>query len=425
MATISVSKSEIVKGARKIRTNPSVRSIKKLSFNKKSDYDKFSKWILSSGQVLKRQKLPKKKDIRGLAGGFGGALGILGGPPPGGGVGTGLVTGGLLGAGAVIGGGLALKGIGSGLRGIRNLFRGGKKINAANKIVKFNRVAKNTNNLKNLKNVKSGLRISKTNVILNTLAGGIDYGFRRAEGQTQTQAISGAVSGVAGGIGGAAIGTKIGMIIGGGLGAFVGGYFGAEGASKLSDKITGVDQNGNRVQVTSQEAVIDKFDNVVAKFERLDFAGQKLILTEEKPKGMARNFLGILDASTGNIIDLDKQGGETFGSGRWIGGMVDFFTGNRFDLDKKGANQVQSFAPVTKNYNNTVNNIRNDMSAGGNDTTIIVAENSQPVTPPPPPQMIPFVASPKGGGSGSSGGVSESQALNTLWNTLLLTKLSD
>ena len=38
---------------------------------------------------------------------------------------------------------------------------------------------------------------------------------------------------------------------------------------------------------------------------------------------------------TGNLLDLDKKGGETFGGGRVLGGILDAVTNNKFDFDKK------------------------------------------------------------------------------------------
>ena len=38
---------------------------------------------------------------------------------------------------------------------------------------------------------------------------------------------------------------------------------------------------------------------------------------------------------SGNLLDLDKKGGETFGRGRVLGGILDAVTFNKFDFDKK------------------------------------------------------------------------------------------
>ena len=74
---ITVSNSEIIKSARKIRTNPSVVSVRALKFNKKRDYTTFNKWIEASSKRLEKIKLPKKKDIQGISV-KGGGIGLLG-----------------------------------------------------------------------------------------------------------------------------------------------------------------------------------------------------------------------------------------------------------------------------------------------------------------------------------------------------------
>ena len=169
-------------------------------------------------------------------------------------------------------------------------------VRGANNVVNFTRNASNASrNTRNLTNASRGLKFTKGNVALNTLAGGLDYTARIQEGQTQTQAISGSVSGVAGGIGGAAIGMKVGMFIGGALGtfffgagaipgaaiggtigSFIGGWIGASGASRISDWFTGADKKRkeNIAEIDSSKIKtpfsksIDKFAIVLGKFDR-------------------------------------------------------------------------------------------------------------------------------------------------------------
>ena len=74
---ITASNSEIIKSARRIKTNPSVVSVKALKFNKKQDYSKFIKWIDSSNKELEKIKLPKKKDIKGISVKGGGGINLL------------------------------------------------------------------------------------------------------------------------------------------------------------------------------------------------------------------------------------------------------------------------------------------------------------------------------------------------------------
>ena len=58
--------------------------------------------------------------------------------------------------------------------------------------------------------------------------------------------------------------------------------------------------------------------------------------TVEK-RSYGNRILGGIDAMTGNLLDLDKKGGETFGGGRVFGGILDAVTGNKFDFDKKNS----------------------------------------------------------------------------------------
>ena len=56
--------------------------------------------------------------------------------------------------------------------------------------------------------------------------------------------------------------------------------------------------------------------------------------TVEK-RSYGNRILGGIDALSGNLLDLDKKGGETFGRGRVFGGILDAVTFNKFDFDKK------------------------------------------------------------------------------------------
>ena len=57
-------------------------------------------------------------------------------------------------------------------------------------------------------------------------------------------------------------------------------------------------------------------------------------------RSLGNRILGGIDALSGNLLDLDKKGGETFGMGRVYGGVLDAVTFNKFDFDKK--NSVES-----------------------------------------------------------------------------------
>ena len=61
MSKINIHDSDIIKAAKKIKTNPSVNIVKSLKFNKKTDYTKFVKWIGSSVEKIEDIELPEKK----------------------------------------------------------------------------------------------------------------------------------------------------------------------------------------------------------------------------------------------------------------------------------------------------------------------------------------------------------------------------
>ena len=459
--SIKITESQIIRDAKKIKTLPSLRSVKALKFKRNRDYNKFVKWIGSSSQALKKAT-PDKKEVKKIGIGIvgGGFLGI-GGPPPGGGSGNGLL-GGALATGGLVGGGLLTKKV---LSNIKNLVRGGKKFTPPKRITLPKRsLLKNKSgiNLKNLKNAKGGLRVSKGNVIVNTLAGGLDYTLRRGEGQTQTQAISGSVSGVAGGITGAALGGKIGAWVGGGIGAFfggagaipgaaiggtlgtfIGGWLGADTASKVSDNITGVGSPEKiKANATMFKNVVNNFSGVVTKFEKLDFAGYDMIMKEDKPKGFKRGAAGFIDYMTFGLTDLDKEGdtGNRFwkgekptGANKHLAGFADWMFMGLTDFDKSGSwGGGWQFDPIggevkseTIDRTKVLNNINNIMGSN-NSTTILIPMDGSQVSAGGQPQIIPIPI--RGGGSSSTvvagSEVSESQLLNTLWSTMLLNKLS-
>ena len=62
-----VTKNLILRKARKIKTTPSVGTIKNYTFKSKTQVNKFVSWTGSANEALKRVKLPKKSDIEGLA----------------------------------------------------------------------------------------------------------------------------------------------------------------------------------------------------------------------------------------------------------------------------------------------------------------------------------------------------------------------
>ena len=83
--------------------------------------------------------------------------------------------------------------------------------------------------------------------------------------------------------------------------------------------------------------------------------------TVEK-RSLGNRILGGIDALSGNLLDLDKKGGETFGGGRVFGGVLDAVTGNRFDFDKKNES-VQANDLTFKDINQLKSSVANNSAA--------------------------------------------------------------
>ena len=79
-------------------------------------------------------------------------------------------------------------------------------------------------------------------------------------------------------------------------------------------------------------------------------------------RSYGNRILGGIDAMTGNLLDLDKKGGETFGGGRVLGGVLDAVTGNRFDFDKKN-DSVQANDLTFKDINQLKSSVVNNSAA--------------------------------------------------------------
>ena len=78
-------------------------------------------------------------------------------------------------------------------------------------------------------------------------------------------------------------------------------------------------------------------------------------------RSLGNRILGGIDALSGNLLDLDKKGGETFGMGRVYGGVLDAVTGNRFDFDKK--NSVESDDLTFKDINQLKESVSSNSAA--------------------------------------------------------------
>ena len=96
-----------------------------------------------------------------------------------------------------------------------------------------------------------------------------------------------------------------------------------------------------------------------------DKSDKKLVEGETKvveKRSYGNRILGGIDAMTGNLLDLDKKGGETFGGGRVFGGVLDAVTGNRFDFDKKNES-VQANDLTFKDINQLKSSVANNSAA--------------------------------------------------------------
>ena len=218
--------------------------------------------------------------------------------------GKGGLLGGLLGG---IGGGALL---GRGLRGLKSRIPGrGGRVKPGNKIVPGPR-----SKVPASRGLRSGLRMGRANAAATIALTGVDYGLRRADGQTQVQATSGALSTTAGGLAGFVAGAKGGALAGGAIGAFFGGagaipgaaiggvlggllgsFGGASLGAAVSDRVTGVnvgadqrrrneERKAERVKPlrTQFGSVLEEFDRVLDDFSRL--AGKNIFFIEGEYK---------------------------------------------------------------------------------------------------------------------------------------------
>ena len=114
----------------------------------------------------------------------------------------------------------------------------------------------------------------------------------------------------------------------------------------------------------------------------------KKLVEEDKDKeevvekrSLGSRILGGVDALSGNLLDLDKKGGETFGMGRVYGGVLDAVTFNKFDFDRK--NSVEANDLTFKDINQLKSSVANNSAAIQTITTADsqnVGRTNSPVT---------------------------------------------
>ena len=145
--------------------------------------------------------------------------------------------------------------------------------NTPGELLRMQRGNRNVSRLSRFGRFRSLGRISKGNVITNTLFAGVEFAGRRSSGQTNLQAGLGTAGSVTGGILGAAIGqTLIPIPV---LGALIGGFIGSSIGGGAADFITGANRRRKfeeqRVLISAQKSLfstsLDDFDRVLNKFE--------------------------------------------------------------------------------------------------------------------------------------------------------------
>ena len=274
----------------------------------KRDFDDMSKFLNRGANNIRRFNLPKGQKLKSLknlnikGGGGGGILGSI----------MNAVTGG----GGLLGLGSNLLGIADFANDIRGLFRRGGKVGRdgrtalqrAKDLKKLKQTGQavdatqdavrgarqGTKVLDSVADASRGLRgVSKANAALNIASAGLEFGFRKAEGQTNTQAALGTTADVGGGMAGFALASKatatalspllvtpvpgarilygIAVVGSGIMGSMAGSKFAASGA----DKLTGADKVGEDLDKFNKEQEQKKEEQEAKKKELDSAVGKK------------------------------------------------------------------------------------------------------------------------------------------------------
>ena len=421
---ITASNSEIIKSARRIKTNPSVVSVKALKFNKKQDYSKFIKWIDSSNKELEKIKLPKKKDIKGISVKGGGGIGLLGlaailaaggliasgklkgmldksfpgkgkgkdgdgkkGPP-----GSGTIQN--VAKGVAVGSGLkllsktpmgknAVKNVKTAATSNRWLNRFFNPMNKAkNNIVPFNRAASKTASKVTTKGIGKG--IIKNLPVIRTVFGVGSAAYRASQGDF----------------------VGAGLSLGSAIPVYGWGFVAADIARDFMPK-------GGTVEAKKKTNVafansMSKFENVVAKFETMNFAAQVADKIENKKKSGRkwwnpftwfgnRNTKETKQEETTNVKESMKKYG---------------FNDAEFNMELQNDGTYK----VTPKENKVSN-----IDFNKNQVIVMVPEGMQP---PSGGGIVPIPIPTGGGGNGNIIMNNSSDDVNTIGSKLLLTKLA-
>ena len=212
-----------------------------------------------------------------------------------------------------------------------------------------------------------GLRgISKTNAALNIASAGLEFGFRKAEGQTNTQAAVGTAADAVGGMAGFAVASKATAtalspllvtpipgarilygvsVLGAGI---LGSMAGSKAAAGAADKLTGADKVGEDLEKFNEKEkekkeeqekkqaeiknpqgrktfndLLDKFEEIIRKFES-SVKAKKIVKSTTPGTDDGRTGTGSVTVQkfTGaaNVVGADHP--ET-GSGYGVAGQID------------------------------------------------------------------------------------------------------
>ena len=151
----------------------------------------------------------------------------------------------------------------------------------------------------------------------------------------------------------------IGKIFGGiskGLSSSI-GKIGTFAAGLFTTLMTGM---GGSAKASESNMSFESSEGGTSDKELVEGDKDKTEVVEKRSYG--NRILGGIDAMTGNLLDLDKKGGETFGGGRVFGGVLDAVTGNRFDFDKKNES-VQANDLTFKDINQLKSSVANNSAA--------------------------------------------------------------
>ena len=170
-------------------------------------------------------------------------------------------------------------------------------------------------------------------LILKVIGGGLIVAATAAIGKQIAKALTGPIQNIGKGL--QSLGSKsleIGQKAVGGIKRGVGGV-----ADFLTGGIFDFDKKGNSKFDEIRQMPINAAKSLVGNAKESGVNAAKSVVGGVKELGSKTKtgLLGGIDALSGNLLDLDKKGGETFGRGRVFGGILDAVTFNKFDFDKK------------------------------------------------------------------------------------------